>query len=82
MVIRNEDIERIVIEIPEGHRHIRTGVFLSDGSEIIFQEATISNLLRGFITVKTHPLRRRIELIRKRLEDKKEGFSEWQLIED
>ncbi len=82
MVISNEDVEKIVIEIPDGHRHIRTTLFLKNGSELTFQEATISNLLRGFIIVKTHPLKKKIELVKKRLLDKKEGFAEWQLLEN
>ena len=55
MKIGNEDIKEILVEIPEGHQHIRTKVTLKDDTELVFQEATIANLTRAFITVKTHP---------------------------
>jgi hypothetical protein len=37
MIIPNEEIERIIVAVPEGHRHIRTTVVLKDGTEFTFQ---------------------------------------------
>jgi len=82
MIIHNEDIKELVAEIPEGHRHLRTRLVLQDGTEVIFQEATIANLVRAYITVKTHPVIKRVVLRRKRLDTRKEGYAEWQLIEE
>lgn len=81
MIIRNEDVKGIVVEIPEGHNHIRSTVVLKDGSELIFQEATISNLIRAFITVKTHPTNTRVRLEGKEVPDAKPGYALWQTIE-
>ncbi|MGE5239568.1 MAG: hypothetical protein ACM3ON_12280 [Chloroflexota bacterium] len=81
MVIRNEDVEELSIEVPEGHRHLRTTLVLQDGTEIVFQEATIANLVRAYITVKTHPFREKVILRGERLADRKEGYAEWQLVE-
>jgi hypothetical protein len=39
MVISNEDVRELMVEIPEGHRHIRTRIVLMDGTEFTFQEA-------------------------------------------
>lgn len=82
MNIRNEDVREVIVEIPEGHRHLRTTVMLKDGTVMTFQEATVSNILRAFTTVKTHPVRARSRLVCKRVEDRKDGFAEWQLVEE
>jgi hypothetical protein len=57
MMIRNEDIKELRVEIPEGHLHIRTTLVLQDDTTITLQEAAAANLVRAFITVKTHPTR-------------------------
>ncbi len=82
MIITNEEIMEVVVEIPEGHRHVRTTVVLRDGQEITFQEAAIANLVRAFITIKTHPQKTRIRLKGKILDGRKESYAEWQLLED
>lgn len=82
MIIRNEDIERVVVEVPEGHVHMRTTITLKDGSEFTLQEAAMSNILRAFVSVKTHPVKNRVTLKAARLYDKKDGFAPWQLIEE
>lgn len=81
MVIHNEDVQSISVEIPDGHKHIRTTVTLADGTELTFQEATIANLVRAYITVKTHPAISRVRLQGRVLDDRKEGYAEWQLLE-
>lgn len=80
-IIRNEEVEKIVVEIPENHHHIRTTVTLTDGTSFTFQEATIANLVRAYITVKTHPLAKKTILIGQRILHRKEGYAEWQLLE-
>jgi hypothetical protein len=82
MIITNENVKEIIAEIPEGHKHIRTTIVFKDGKSMTFQEATIANLLRAYINVKTHPVRTNMRLKGTRLEDTKDGFAEWQLIED
>ncbi len=82
MLIRNEDIARVVAEIPAGHRHLRTTVVLADGTELVFQEATIANIVRAYIGVKTHPTTTKVVLQGGRLEERKEGYAEWQLLEE
>ncbi len=82
MLIRNEDIARVIAEIPAGHRHLRTTVVLTDATELVFQEATIANIVRAYIGVKTHPAATRVALKGVRLEERKEGYAEWQLVEE
>ncbi|HXX58524.1 MAG TPA: hypothetical protein VEI96_11025 [Thermodesulfovibrionales bacterium] len=81
MVIRNEDVRELVAEIPEGHNHMRVTIVLQDGTEFILQEATTANLVRAYVTVKTHPLKNRVRLRNSRLPERKEGYAEWQLLE-
>jgi len=81
MIIKNEDIREVVLEVPEGHEHIRTTIQLNDGSELVFQEASMANLVRAYITIKTHPTRTGLKLKCVRLTDKKAGYADWQLVE-
>ncbi|HEY7746183.1 MAG TPA: hypothetical protein VIA07_07595 [Desulfuromonadales bacterium] len=82
MVLRNEDVTEIVAEIPEGHLHIRTTVQLADGSSITFQEATIAAMVRAFVAVKTDPVRTRVVLTGRKVCGRKDGYAEWQLMEE
>ncbi len=82
MIIKNEDIREIVMEVPEGHRHLRTIVILKDGTELVFQEATMAGLVRAYVSVKTHPTRSGVRLTGRKLSTRKEGYAEWQLLED
>ena len=82
MNIANEMIREVVLEVPAGHRHLRTTVLLHDGTEIVFQEATVANIVRAYITIKTHPQRTAMLLKGKTLQDRKPGFADYQLLED
>jgi len=81
MNIRNEDVRGVIVEIPEGHVHLRTTIFLQDGTELTFQEATIANLLRAYTAVKTHPKVKRVVLKGRKVNKRKRGYAEWQLLE-
>ncbi|MBI4685111.1 MAG: hypothetical protein HY755_07910 [Nitrospirae bacterium] len=82
MLITNEDVKELIAEIPEGHKHLRITMTLKDGNEFIFHEATIANLVRAYITVKTHPKISKVRLNSKQLSERKQGYAEWQLIEE
>jgi len=82
MNIRNEDIREILVEIPEGHKHIRTKITLQDGSELVFQEAAVANIARAYITVKTHPQKESVKLKGAHVNGKKPGYADWQLLEE
>jgi hypothetical protein len=82
LLIHNEDIKELTAEIPEGHKHLRTTIVLQDGTGFVFQEATVANLVRAYIMVKTHPVKRKVTLKGKSLSERKEGYAEWQLVEE
>lgn len=82
MILHNEDIKELIAEIPEGHKHLRTTIILQDGTELVFQEATIANLVRAYTTVKTHPTIKKVILKGKKLIERKDGYAEWQLLEE
>ena len=82
MNIRNEDIKEIIVEIPEGHRHIRAKITLQDSTEMVFQEAAVANIARAYITVKTHPQKKSVKLKGRKLTGKKAGYADWQLLEE
>ncbi len=82
MKVRNEDIREILIGVPEGHKHIRTLIILQDDTELEFQEAAVANIVRAYITVKTHPQKKAVKLKGGPLTDKKNGYADWQLLEE
>jgi hypothetical protein len=82
MNIRNEDIKEIIVEIPEGHKHIRMKITLQDAAELVFQEAAVANIARAYITVKTHPQKTAVKLKGRQLSEKKAGYADWQLLEE
>ncbi|NWF76447.1 MAG: hypothetical protein HXY53_07775 [Nitrospirae bacterium] len=82
MIIHNEDIKELTVEIPKGHKHLRTTIVLQDRTEFVFQEATVANLVRAYITVKTHPVIKKVTLKGKKLAERKKDYAEWQLLEE
>ncbi len=82
MIITNEEVKELIAAIPEGHRHLRTTIVLYDGRSFTFPEALTANLVRAYITAKTHPQRTSVRLVGRKLAERKEGFAEWQLLEE
>jgi len=82
-IIRNEDVNKVLIGVPEGHKHLRISMKLKNGFVLVFQEATIANILRAYTTVKTHPGVRAQELEMKTLAVnlRKDGYAVHQLLE-
>jgi len=81
-VIRNEDVEEILIGVPKNHKHLRICLKIKNKT-LIFQEATIANLVRAYITIKTHPNVKALKLKRKLMPETeiKNGYAKHQLIE-
>ncbi len=82
MNVRNEDVQEITLKVPDGHRHLRTQIILQDGTEITLQEATVANIVRAYIAVKTDPRKTGVRLLGQKILDRKDGFAEWQLLEE
>lgn len=82
-IIRNEDVDKVLVGVPKDHKHLRVCVKLKNDLVLVFQEATIANILRAYTTVKTHPSVRTQELQMKTLaaELRKEGYAVHQLLE-
>lgn len=82
-VLTNADIREMEIMVPEGHKHLRTTIRMQDGSEIVLQEATVANLVRAYVSIKTHPQKESVVLKGRELSEaeRKPGFAAWQLME-
>lgn len=80
LVYANEKVKRIVAAIPPGHKHLRLVIELEDQT-IVLQEATAAALARAYVDVITHPTRRAIELVGKKVSGAKSGYAEHQLVE-
>ena len=81
MIIKNEDVKELILEVPDAHTHLRASLVFHDGSEMVFQEATVANLVRAYVTLKTHPCKKRLRMKGKRVDQRKEGYAAWQLLE-
>ncbi len=66
-VYRNEDVLEIIATIPRGHYHTRFLIRFKD-QEILLQEATVAALVRAYVLVSLHPLRRGLILRNKLME--------------
>ena len=73
----------MLIGVPKGHKHLRVCMKLKNNSAIIFQEATIANILRAYVTIKTHPEIKAQELKMHVLGEtsQKQGYALHQLLE-
>ncbi|MCW8885356.1 MAG: hypothetical protein OQK12_08890 [Motiliproteus sp.] len=82
-VLKNSDIVEITLAPPPGHQHLRTTIKLNSGEEIVLQEATVANLVRAYVGIKTHPQNTSCTLVSYELvdQDKKKEFASWQLLE-
>jgi hypothetical protein len=82
-IVRNEDVEKVLMGVPQGHKHLRVCTKLKTGTSLIFQEATIASISRAYVTLKTHPRVQAQELVMETLteEQRKEGYAAHQLIE-
>ena len=79
-VLRNKDVKRVLLGVPQGHQHLRL-LLETEGMGLILQEATLANLMRAYIGIKTHPQRRALELVLQEVEVRKEGYARFQLLE-
>ena len=81
-IYRNEDVEEIVIGIPEKHYHIRALIKLRD-QEIVLQEATLAAIARAYLSILLHPTRKGVILKQVKIDKsrRKPGYAEFQLIE-
>lgn len=81
-VYANSDVLRVVALIPEGHSHIRLILEFKD-QIIVVQEATAAAIVRAYVDIITHPMRRAVELVSMEVSKdvRKKGYAEHQLIE-
>ncbi|MCS7103824.1 MAG: hypothetical protein NZ992_08115, partial [Candidatus Korarchaeum sp.] len=80
LTIRNRDVKRVLIGVPNGHVHKRVIIELANGL-IVLQEATIESIVRAFLEVEMHPYRRAVMLEGRVIKVRKEGYSNYQLLE-
>ncbi len=81
--IRNEDVNKILVGVQKGHKHLRISIKLKNELVLIFQEATVANILRVYTTVKRHASIRAQELEKRKLmaDLRKDGYAVHQLLE-
>lgn len=79
--VANSGVKRVLYGKPRGHKHNRLVLELSDGKTLVFSEATVANIVRAYVTVHTHPVKRAVELVAATPPDRKPGYAEHQLLE-
>ncbi len=77
----NENVKRVLIGVPKGHKHYRLALFLGD-QVLVFSEAVLANIVRAYVTVKTHPVKRSLELVCvEKPSGLKKEYARYQLLE-
>lgn len=81
-VYRNSDIIKIAAFIPPCHKHLRLVVVTKD-QIVVFHEATVAAIVRAYINIISHPIKRAVEYVQVKLDKdrKKPSYAEHQLIE-
>ncbi len=79
-IFRNRDVEELMIGVPEGHMHLRL-ILKIRGRYYVLQEATVAAIVRGYINIKTHPSKKAVKMMGRKLQDRKAGYAEHQLVE-
>ncbi len=79
-VFRNQDVKKIYIGPPKGHKHLRL-IIETEEEILVFQEATLAAITRGYTYIKTHPIRKTIKMEGHVMKRRKEGYAEYQLLE-
>ncbi|RLE78659.1 MAG: hypothetical protein DRJ51_09165 [Thermoprotei archaeon] len=78
----NRDVERVLLGVPRGHKHLRLAIITSRNEVLVFSEATLANIVRAYVTIKTHPVRRAVELQQfSKTDEFKEEYAKYQLLE-
>ena len=81
MIIKNNEIDSVLLAVPEGHGHLRLVLRTKGGEAIVLQEAAVAAMVRAYVTIKTQPKMKAIKLISTRPDGLKEGYAADQLIE-
>lgn len=81
-IYRNNDVMKIIGLIPPNHKHLRLAIFLKDQT-IVLHEATVAAIVRAYINITTHPIRKAVEYVRTIVNKniKKSGYADDQFIE-
>ncbi|MDZ7372473.1 MAG: hypothetical protein ONB23_00760 [candidate division KSB1 bacterium] len=77
---RLEDVEECLLATPTGHKHLR--LVLRYGNQVlILPEAVVAAIVRAYVAIQTHPQRRAVALRLVKLDVRKDGYAEYQLLE-
>ncbi len=79
--IENNAVIRVLLGVPQRHKHLRLAIKLANGRVLLFSEATVANIVRAYVTVKTHPQVRAVELVGMSLKERKPEYAKYQLLE-
>lgn len=82
LVLGVADVTKVRAFIPRGHKHIRVAIETKDLT-IVLQEATVAGIVRAYLNVLLHPVKRAVELRLTRVGPgvRKDGYAEYQLLE-
>ncbi len=81
LLLRNREVLRVLVGVPDGHQHLRARVETAAGDVITLQEATLAALARAYLQITTHPTLQAVELRAEAVASRKDGFAEFQLLD-
>lgn len=81
LLLRNREVLRVLVGVPDGHQHLRARIETAAGDVITLQEATVAALARAYLQITTHPTLQAVELRAEAVDARKDGFAEFQLMD-
>lgn len=81
LLLRNREVLRVLVGVPDGHQHLRARIETAAGDVITLQEATLAALARAYLQITTHPTLQAVELRAEAVTSRKDGFAEYQLLD-
>jgi hypothetical protein len=80
-IVHNNEIKRIILGTPEKHDHLRLLIELANDEILLLPEACVAAIVRAYCTIKTHPVQESVQMTTKKLQEKKSGYAQHQLLE-
>ena len=79
--LSTHDVKELLFGIPKNHKHCRLIIKTDQNQGLIFSEALVAAIVRSYMSVKTHPTRMGVEMAQTTVENHKDDFAAFQLLE-
>ncbi|MDZ7263437.1 MAG: hypothetical protein ONB16_02550 [candidate division KSB1 bacterium] len=79
--LSTKDVDRLLFGVPTDHKHCRLALITTRDECFILSEALVAAIVRAYVSLKTHPQLKTIEMNSSRSSWPKADFADYQLLE-